>query len=218
MEEEKGCPLFRKRESLSFGKGVGYCDMDGNSTNCDADTKFCEKPDGLKQYLQRRLDKFEKKGVSRGYSPGKLLEVQSIKTHTKSPLSFKEDKRVGLNSHEERRQHPRYSVKVPLDFWQTPDVVQGGLVTDMSEAGLGFQSIHEIQIGAELKIRVYLSKMEYSFDSIEGTGKIIWRIAHREQEWKGYKYGMYIMQMPSESRDRLMKYIFMLQEEESSSH
>ena len=62
MEEEKGCPLFRKRESLSFGKGVGYCDMDGNSTNCDADTKFCEKPDALKEYLQRKLDKFEKKG------------------------------------------------------------------------------------------------------------------------------------------------------------
>jgi len=48
MEEGKGCPLFRRPESLSFGKGTGYCDMDGSSTNCDADTKFCEKPDALK--------------------------------------------------------------------------------------------------------------------------------------------------------------------------
>jgi hypothetical protein len=125
---------------------------------------------------------------------------------------------LGLSSHEERRQHPRFSVKLPVDFWQTPDVVQGGLVTDMSEIGLGIRSIHEIQIGAKFKIRVYLSKEEYSFDSIEGIGKIIWRTAHREQDWKGYRYGMYIMQTPLDSRDRLMKYILMLQEEESSSH
>ena len=132
--------------------------------------------------------------------------------------SFKGDKIVGLSSHEERRQHPRYSVKLPIDFWQTPDVVQGGLVTDMSEVGLGIRSIHEIQISANLKIRIYLSKQEYSFDSIEGIGKIIWRTAHQEQDWKGYRYGMYLLQMPLDSRDRLMKYILKLQEEESSSN
>jgi hypothetical protein len=124
---------------------------------------------------------------------------------------------VDLNSFVERRQHPRYPVKLPLDFWQTPDTVQGGLVTDMSEAGLGFRSIHEIQIGTELKIRVYLSRGEFSFDSIEGTGRIIWRTALREQDWKGYRYGMYILKMASDSRDRLLKYILMLQEEESPS-
>ena len=125
---------------------------------------------------------------------------------------------LGLSSHEERRQHPRFSVKLPLDFWRTPDVVQGGVVTDMSEVGLGIRSIHEIQISADLGIRVYLSRGEFSFDSIEGTGRIIWRSAHQEQGWKGYRYGMYILKMASYSRDRLMKYIQMLQEEESSSH
>ena len=80
-----------------------------------------------------------------------------------------------LNSYEEKRQHPRFSVKLPLEFWQTPDAVQEGVVTDMSEIGLGIRSIHEIQISAELKIRVYLpkfyiSKGGYSFDNIEGSG------------------------------------------------
>ena len=125
---------------------------------------------------------------------------------------------VGLSSPEEKRQHPRYSVKLPLDFWQTPGVVEGGLVTDMSEAGLGIQSIHEIPIGAELGIRVYLSRGEYGFDGIEGTGRIIWRTPLREQGWKGYRYGMYILKMASHSRDRLIKYIQMLQEEEISSN
>ena len=122
-----------------------------------------------------------------------------------------------LSSFVERREHPRYSVKLPIDLWQTPEVVQAGGVTDMSEVGPGFRSVHEFQISADLGIRVYLSRGEFSFDSIEGTGRIIWRTAHQEQDWKGYRYGMYILKMAPYSRDRLMKYIQMLQEEESSS-
>src|SRR4030042_5694584 len=101
------------------------------------------------------------------YSLGKLLKMKSIKIHAETLSSFKEEKLVELSSHEERRQHPRYSVKLPLDFWRTPDVVQGGVVTDMSEIGLGMRSIHEIQISAELKIRVYVPRGEFSLDSIE---------------------------------------------------
>ena len=59
MEGGKECPLFRRPESLGFGKRIGYCDMDGNSTNCDADIKLCEKPNALKQYLQTKLSRFE---------------------------------------------------------------------------------------------------------------------------------------------------------------
>jgi len=121
------------------------------------------------------------------------------------------------NSFMERRQHPRYSAKLPIDLWQTPHVVQAGVVTDMSEIGLGFRSIHEFQISAELGIEVYLSRKEFQFDSIEGTGRIIWRTPHREKDWKGYRFGMYILKMASYSRDRLLKYIRMLEEEESST-
>jgi len=83
-----------------------------------------------------------------------------------------------LNSHGERRQNPRFSVRLPLDYSETPGVLRGGLVADISEVGLRIHSVHSIPIGAELKIRVYVSKEEYSFDSIEGSGKIIWRRLH----------------------------------------
>jgi hypothetical protein len=61
MGEEKKCPLFRKPESLSMGKGIGYCDIGSSSATCEGDVKFCEKPDALKQYLRRKLEEFEKK-------------------------------------------------------------------------------------------------------------------------------------------------------------
>jgi hypothetical protein len=131
--------------------------------------------------------------------------------------SFKEDKIVALSSYEERRQHPRFSVKLALDYWQTPDVIQGGLVANISETGLLIHSVHKIQIGTKLGIRVYLSK-DNRLDCIEGKAKIIWMNFHREQGWIGYRYGVYIMQMPPGYQDRLMKYILTLQEEESSSN
>ena len=61
MAEEKKCPLFRQPDSLSFGKGIGYCDIDSHRTACGGDATFCEKPDALKQYLRRKLSEFEKK-------------------------------------------------------------------------------------------------------------------------------------------------------------
>jgi hypothetical protein len=61
MGSEKKCPLFRKPESLSLGKGNGYCDIDSSSTTWKGDVKFCEKPDALRVYLRKRLGELEKK-------------------------------------------------------------------------------------------------------------------------------------------------------------
>jgi hypothetical protein len=56
MGTEKKCSLFRKPESLSIGKGIGYCDIDSNSTICEGDVKFCERPDALRLFLRKRLE------------------------------------------------------------------------------------------------------------------------------------------------------------------
>ena len=124
---------------------------------------------------------------------------------------------MALDSYKEKRQHRRFSVKLALDYWQTPDLIQGGLVANISETGLLVHSVHKIQIGAQLGIRVYLSK-DNRLDCIEGKAKIMWINFHREQGWIGYRYGVHIMQMPPGYQDRLMKYILTLQEEENSSN
>ena len=61
MVEEKLCPLFRKPEGLSMGKGIGYCDIDSGSTTCEGDVLFCQSPDALKKYLRSKLEEIEKK-------------------------------------------------------------------------------------------------------------------------------------------------------------
>ena len=116
----------------------------------------------------------------------------------------------------EKRKTPRFGVRLPFDYSETPGIFLAGLVADISEEGMCIHSVHQIETGANLKIRVFLSNEESVFDNIEGTGKVIWRTLHVESGWKGYKYGLYITQMAPENRERLERYLTMLQEEESS--
>lgn len=107
------------------------------------------------------------------------------------------------SSYQEKRKDRRITVRLPLDYWEKQDVVQGGLAADISEGGLCLHSIHRVEIGAELKLRIYLSKDEYRFDYIEGYGKIIWRSPHQEPDWKGYKYGLYLSDMAAADREKV---------------
>jgi hypothetical protein len=42
-------------------KKIGSCDVDGESTTCEGDVTFCEKPDALRQYFRKKLESFRKK-------------------------------------------------------------------------------------------------------------------------------------------------------------
>jgi hypothetical protein len=59
MGEEKECPLFRRPEILSVGKGIDPCDIDSSITTCEENVNFCKRTDALKRYL---LNKFEEMG------------------------------------------------------------------------------------------------------------------------------------------------------------
>ncbi len=98
-----------------------------------------------------------------------------------------------------------FPLGLPLDYWVSPDTVQGGLVANMSEDGLCIHSIHPIRIGALLRIRAYFSRNRHRFDSIEGCGKVIWRASHEEADWQGYKYGILLTVMSLRDRERVKR-------------
>ena len=110
-----------------------------------------------------------------------------------------------LNPHGETRQNLRCPVRLPLDYSENRGVRRGALVADISEVGLRILSVHPIQIGTELKFRIYVSKEEFGFDSIEGSGKIIWRTLHQETEWKGFQCGLHVTEITPDDRERLGK-------------
>ena len=63
MTLERQCSFYRSCETLHVGRGIGYCDLDGDQTTCDGDIFFCEKPDLLKEYfgVQKRRKEWEKR-------------------------------------------------------------------------------------------------------------------------------------------------------------
>jgi len=61
MGEEKKCPLFRKPESLSIGKGIGCRDFGSRSTTREGDVNSCERPDALRLYLRKNLEDSDNK-------------------------------------------------------------------------------------------------------------------------------------------------------------
>ena len=65
MGEEMKCLIFRSRESSGMRKRIGYCDIDGDTANCEGDISFCEKPEALRQYFRNKLEGLQKRQIEK---------------------------------------------------------------------------------------------------------------------------------------------------------
>jgi hypothetical protein len=106
----------------------------------------------------------------------------------------------------ERRMYPRYSVKLPLEYWETHDAARGGLVANVSEAGALIYSIEEMNIGEVLKVRISFT-MGCGFESFDAVAKIIWKAVHSEANWRGYEYGLEFSQMSWQGHQKLREFL-----------
>jgi len=76
---------------------------------------------------------------------------------------------------------------MPLEYWETCDSRQGGLVVDIKENGLCVRSPIDMYIGGELGIRVFFS-LGYEFDGFQGLARIIGKDLCSEEGWEVYEY------------------------------
>jgi hypothetical protein len=104
---------------------------------------------------------------------------------------------------EEKRKYPRYSIRLPLEYWQTDDACRGGLVVNLSEGGLLIHSLQDMPVGKELNVGIFFPN-GYEFDGIRVTGKIVWKDLHYETDWNGYKYGIEFVRISEEDREKLV--------------
>ena len=103
---------------------------------------------------------------------------------------------------EERSKDLKTVGKLPLDYWERPVDIQGGLVGGMGEKDLLMYSVHRIEVGVEVGMTVYYPGECY-LGCIEGKGRIVWRDYLRGGDWKGYKYGLRITEMALNDQERL---------------
>ena len=106
----------------------------------------------------------------------------------------------------ERKKHPRHPITLPLEYWETDGSSYGGLVSNVSEAGLLIYSVRDIPVNKELCVRVFFSD-GYRFDGLCVTTKVRWKKLHHETDWKIYEYGLEFTRVAEGDRRKLQKLI-----------
>ena len=110
----------------------------------------------------------------------------------------------------DKRKLHRFSVKLPLQYWDAYNSSKKGVLGNVSETGLLIYSVEDMRVGTELKVRVHFS-LGHNFESFEAFGKIIWKRFHYEQDWKRYKYGFKFVQISREDQEKLRQLLLLLQ-------
>lgn len=84
--------------------------------------------------------------------------------------------RVGL----EKRRHPRYSVDLPVEYWQIDkSKSRPGQVIDISEGGLLLQLSEPLEIGQVVGLALFITPGP-NLDAIEASAQVVvvWRDAY----------------------------------------
>jgi hypothetical protein len=53
MTGSKQCSYYRNSGTSNIERGIGYCDLDCDRSNCDGEIKFFKKTDVLRNYLSQ---------------------------------------------------------------------------------------------------------------------------------------------------------------------
>ena len=99
----------------------------------------------------------------------------------------------------QKNQGSRVLHNTPLEYWETCDASQGGLVGHISENGLCIRSPVSMHIGTELRIRIFFS-LGYEFDEFRVLARITGKDLCCEEGWEVYEYELEIIKISEEDR------------------
>jgi len=108
-----------------------------------------------------------------------------------------------LGEKRERRKTPRKLLDLPLEY-RIIDApyAHGGLVVNVSEAGLLLQSVKNIPVGTKLDVAVLFPK-GYELSNFNVLAEIIWKDLYWKEDWEGYQYGLKFIQIREEEYRKL---------------
>ena len=76
---------------------------------------------------------------------------------------------------------------MPLEYWETCDARQGGVIVDVNECGICVLSFVDMSIGGELRISVFFS-LGREFDGFQALTRIIGKDLCCQEGWESYEY------------------------------
>ena len=100
---------------------------------------------------------------------------------------------------------------MPLEYWETCDARQGGVIVDVNECGICVLSFVDMSIGGELRISVFFS-LGREFDGFQALTRIIGKDLCCQEGWESYEYKLEFTGISEEGRLKLRNFLKVRQE------
>ena len=92
---------------------------------------------------------------------------------------------------------------LPLEYREVHDPLErGGIVVNASERGLLIESLKDMPVGSRLDIAVLFPKW-FELAEFKLAAEIIWKEPLWKEGWKGYHYGLTVIQIIKEDLSNL---------------
>lgn len=92
---------------------------------------------------------------------------------------------------------------LPLEYRELHDPLErGGIVVNASEGGLLIESVKDMPVGSRLDIAVLFPKW-FELAEFKLAAEIIWKEPLWKEGWKGYQYGLKVIQIIKEDLSKL---------------
>ena len=102
----------------------------------------------------------------------------------------------------ERRQHPRFSINLPVEYWKIDRSISALSRTgDISEGGLLLYISEPIEVGQELNLKLFFTS-DLGFKSIEARVQVAWTDLCFEKE-SGCRVGLNFVEISGEDLKKL---------------
>ena len=114
-----------------------------------------------------------------------------------------------LNDSTEKRRHPRFLKDLPLEY-RVMDIpyAHGGLVVNVSEAGLLIECVKDIPIGSKLNITILFPE-GYELASFEVSAEVVRRDIHWDDDnKKKFQYGLKFVSIKERDHWKLRQLLF----------
>ncbi len=100
-----------------------------------------------------------------------------------------------ISHQKEKRRNPRFLMDLPLEYREVHDPRQrGGIVVNASEGGFLIESVKDMPISSRLEIAVLFPKW-FELAELKLAAEIIWKEPLWKEGWKGYQYGLKVVQI-----------------------
>jgi c-di-GMP-binding flagellar brake protein YcgR len=114
--------------------------------------------------------------------------------------------RYGI-AHLERRKYRRYPVALPIEYYRADSPVnQSGKTLDASEGGLQILFPEQINIGQQLKLKLFFSS-EATLNTIDILVEVVWINTQLSEGEDYYRSGVKFINISSEDMDKLKNFL-----------